>query len=110
MNAPKNARAAALEALIDAHASRAQAHNRPPPIPSAGRRSGLRSKRVAYRAALLETEMAESAERRENRRLIGARFLALNRLEDFRFAHNSKVAQATSRRWPGARGSMIAPA
>lgn len=39
--------------------------------------------------------MAERAERRERRRLIDARFPALKRLEDFRFADNPKVPQAT---------------
>ena len=39
--------------------------------------------------------MAERAERRERRRLIDARFPAIKRLEDFRFADNPKVPQAT---------------
>ncbi len=50
---------------------------------------------VAYLAALLEAEMAERAERREKRRLIDARFPATKRLEDFRFADNPKIPQAT---------------
>ena len=50
---------------------------------------------VAYLAALLEAEMAERAERREKRRLIDARFPLIKRLEDFRFADNPKVPQAT---------------
>ena len=39
--------------------------------------------------------MAERAERREKRRLIDARFPLIKRLEDFRFADNPKVPQAT---------------
>ena len=39
--------------------------------------------------------MAERAERRERRRLIDARFPLIKRLEDFRFADNPKVPQAT---------------
>ena len=39
--------------------------------------------------------MAERAERREKRRLIDARFPQIKRLEDFRFADNPKVPQAT---------------
>ena len=50
---------------------------------------------VAYLAALLEAEMAERAERREKRRLIDARFPLIKRLEEFRFADNPKVPQAT---------------
>src|SRR6185503_19318400 len=46
-------------------------------------------------AALLEAEMAERAERREKRRLIDARFPIIKRLEEFRFAENPKVPQAT---------------
>jgi DNA replication protein DnaC len=50
---------------------------------------------LAYLAALLEAEMTERAERREKRRLIEARFPVIKRLEDFRFADNPKVSQAT---------------
>ena len=39
--------------------------------------------------------MAERAERREKRRLIDARFPQIKRLEDFRFADNPNVPQAT---------------
>ena len=46
-------------------------------------------------AALLEAEMSERSERREKRRLIEARFPAIKRLEDFRFADNPTVPQAT---------------
>ena len=50
---------------------------------------------IAYLAALLEAEMHERAERRERRRLLDARFPLLKRLEEFRFADNPKVPQAT---------------
>ncbi|MGO9883809.1 MAG: ATP-binding protein, partial [Solirubrobacteraceae bacterium] len=50
---------------------------------------------VAYLAELLEAEMSERAERREKRRLIDARFPQIKRLEDFRFADNPNVPQAT---------------
>ena len=39
--------------------------------------------------------MTERSERRERRRLIEARFPVMKRLEDFRFADNPKVPQAT---------------
>ena len=93
MSDPKRA---ALEALIDAHAIELK-------LPTVRRRfralaeEAMREQQtpVAYLAALLEAEMAERAERREKRRLIDARFPALKRLEDFRFADNPKVPQAT---------------
>jgi DNA replication protein DnaC len=50
---------------------------------------------VAYLAALLEAEHQERAERREKRRLIDARFPLIKRLEDFRFADNPNIPQAT---------------
>jgi DNA replication protein DnaC len=50
---------------------------------------------VAYLAALLEAETAERAERRERRRLNDARFPTLKHLDEFRFADNPKVPQAT---------------
>src|SRR5213079_1700979 len=50
---------------------------------------------VGYLAALLEAEYQERAERREKRRLIDARFPLIKRLEDFRFAENPKIPQAT---------------
>ncbi len=94
--APKNARTAALEALIEAHAIELK-------LPTVRRRfrtlaaEATREQQtpVAYLGALLEAEMAERAERREKRRLIDARFPAIKRLEDFRFADNPKVPQAT---------------
>ena len=96
MSAAKNARTAALEALIDAHAVELK-------LPTVRRRfraladEAVREQQtpIAYLAALLEAEMAERAERREKRRLIDARFPALKRLEDFRFADNPKIPQAT---------------
>jgi DNA replication protein DnaC len=96
MSAPKNPRTAALETLIDAHAVELK-------LPTVRRRfrqlaqEAVREQQtpIAYLAALLEAETAERAERREKRRLIDARFPALKRLEDFRFADNPKVPQAT---------------
>ena len=96
MSSAKNARAAALEALIDAHAVELK-------LPTVRRRfrtladEAVREQQtpIAYLAALLEAEMAERAERREKRRLIDARFPQIKRLEDFRFADNPKVPQAT---------------
>jgi DNA replication protein DnaC len=96
MTTPKNARTAALEALIDAHAIELK-------LPTVRRRfrqlaeEAVREQQtpIAYLAALLEAEMTERAERREKRRLIDARFPQIKRLEDFRFADNPKVPQAT---------------
>jgi DNA replication protein DnaC len=93
---PTNAKSAALEALIDAHAIELK-------LPTVRRRfralaaEATREQQtpVAYLGALLEAEMAERAERRERRRLNDARFPAIKRLEDFRFADNPKVPQAT---------------
>jgi DNA replication protein DnaC len=93
---PKNARTAALEALIDAHAVELK-------LPTVRRRfralaeEAVREQQtpVAYLAALLEAEMTERAERREKRRLIDARFPQIKRLEDFRFTDNPKIPQAT---------------
>ena len=92
----RNAQTAALEALIEAHAIELK-------LPTVRRRfkalaaEALREQQtpVAYSGALLEAEMAERAERREKRRLIDARFPQIKRLEDFRFADNPKVPQAT---------------
>ena len=96
MTTAKNAQTAALEALIDAHAIELK-------LPTVRRRfralaaEAVREQQtpVAYLAALLEAEMTERAERREKRRLIDARFPQIKRLEDFRFADNPKVPQAT---------------
>ena len=92
----RNAQTAALEALIEAHAIELK-------LPTVRRRfktmaaEALREQQtpVAYLAALLEAEMAERAERREKRRLIDARFPQIKRLQDFRFADNPTVPQAT---------------
>ena len=96
MTSPKNARTAALEALIDAHAIELK-------LPTVRRRfralaeEAVREQQtpVAYLAALMEAEMTERAERREKRRLIDARFPQIKRLEEFRFADNPKIPQAT---------------
>lgn len=96
MTTTKNARTAALEALIDAHAVELK-------LPTVRRRfraladEAVREQQtpVAYLAALLEAEMTERAERRERRRLIDARFPQIKRLEDFRFSDNPKIPQAT---------------
>ena len=96
MTAAKNARTAALEALIDAHAVELK-------LPTVRRRyrtlaeEAIREQQtpVAYLAALLEAETTERAERRERRRLLDARFPQIKRLEDFRFADNPKVPQTT---------------
>ena len=97
MTAPDATRkTAALEALIEAHAIELK-------LPTVRRRfralaaEATREQQtpVAYLAALLEAEMAERAERRERRRLIDARFPQIKRLEDFLFADNPNVPQAT---------------
>jgi DNA replication protein DnaC len=90
------AKTQAMEALIEAHAIELK-------LPTVRRRfkalaeEALREQQtpVAYLAALLEAEMAERSERRERRRLLEARFPVMKRLEDFRFADNPKVSQAT---------------
>ncbi|MDP8908309.1 MAG: IS21-like element helper ATPase IstB [Chloroflexota bacterium] len=85
-----------MEALIEAHATELK-------LPTVRRRfkaladEATREQQtpVAYLAALLEAETAERAERRERRRLNDARFPALKHLDDFRFADNPKIPQAT---------------
>ena len=92
----KNAKSAAMEALIEAHATELK-------LPTVKRRfrtlaaEATREQQtpVAYLGALLGAEMTERSERRERRRLIDARFPAIKRLEDFRFADNPTVPQAT---------------
>ena len=94
MSAP--AKPQALETLVQAHAR--ELH-----LPAIRTRfRGLAAEAVreqqtplAYLAALLEAEVTERAERREKRRLLDARFPIIKRLEDFRFADNPKVPQAT---------------
>jgi DNA replication protein DnaC len=96
MSAPKNAATAATEALIEAHAAELK-------LPTVRRRfrefaaDAVREQQtpVAYLAALLDAEHQERAERRERRRLLDARFPAIKHLEDFRFADNPSVPQAT---------------
>lgn len=90
------AQLAALEALVEAHTQ--ELH-----LPTVRRRfralaaEATREQQtpLAYLAALLEAEVQERAERRERRRLLDARFPLLKRLEDFRFADNPSVPQAT---------------
>ncbi|MCA1681261.1 MAG: ATP-binding protein [Actinobacteria bacterium] len=96
MTTTTNAKTAALEALIEAHAIELK-------LPTVRRRyrtlaaEALREQQtpVAYLAALLEAEISERAERRERRRLIDARFPQIKRLEDFRFTDNPNIPQAT---------------
>lgn len=93
---PKNATTAATEALIEAHAAELK-------LPTVRRRfrefaaDAVREQQtpIAYLAALLDAEHQERAERRERRRLIDARFPVIKHLEDFRFADNPSVPQAT---------------
>jgi DNA replication protein DnaC len=96
MSARQNAQTAALEALIEAHATELKL----PTVKARFRQMAAEALReqqtpVAYLAALLQAEHQERAERRERRRLIDARFPLLKRLEEFRFADNPKVPQAT---------------
>jgi DNA replication protein DnaC len=91
-----NAQTAALEALIEAHATELKL----PTLKARFRAMAAEATReqqtpTAYLAALLEAEMAERAERREKRRVIDARFPQVKRLEEFRFADNAKIPQAT---------------
>jgi DNA replication protein DnaC len=96
MSSASNARTAALEAVIDAHAIELK-------LPTLRRQfrsvaeQAVREQQtpVEYLAALLEAETAERAERRERRRLLDARFPALKRLEDFRFDDNPRIPRAT---------------
>jgi DNA replication protein DnaC len=91
-----SAKTAAMEALIEAHAVELK-------LPTVKRRfraladEATRAQQTptAYLAALLAAEVAERAERRERRRLIDARFPLIKRLEDFQFADNRNVPQAT---------------
>jgi len=94
MSAP--AKTQALEALVEAHARELHL----PAIRARFRRLAAEAAReqqtpLAYLAALLEAEVQERSERRERRRLIDARFPLIKRLEEFRFADNPKVPQAT---------------
>lgn len=113
MTLNKDARRAALEALIDAHALELK-------LPTLRARyraladEAVREQQtpVAYLAALLEAEVTDRAERRERRRLLDARFPQIKRLEDFRFADNPIIPQATiaalaQGSWIGDRESVI---
>jgi DNA replication protein DnaC len=92
----RNAKTAALEALIEAHAVELK-------LPTVRRRfrefaaDAVREQQtpVAYLAALLDAGIQERAERRERRRLLDARFPLIKRLEDFHFDDNPSVPQAT---------------
>jgi DNA replication protein DnaC len=94
MSAP--AKTQALEALVEAHARELHL----PAIRTRFRALAAEALReqqtpLAYLAALLEAEVTERSERRERRRLIDARFPIVKRLEEFRFADNPNVPQAT---------------
>jgi DNA replication protein DnaC len=98
MSAPRNndPKIAAMEALIEAHAIELKL----PTIKARFRAMAQQATReqqtpIAYLAALLEAETHERSERRERRRLMDARFPAIKRLEEFRFADNPKIPQAT---------------
>jgi DNA replication protein DnaC len=96
MSGPSNPKTAALEALIEAHATELKL----PTVKTRFRQMAAEATReqqtpIAYLAALLEAEHQERAERRERRRLIDARFPLLKRLEEFHFADNPKIPQAT---------------
>ena len=94
MSAP--AKVQAMEALIEAHAIELK-------LPTVRRRfralaqEATREQQTptAYLAALLDAETTERAERRERRRLVDARFPHIKRLEDFKFADNPRIPQAT---------------
>lgn len=91
-----SAQSAAMEALIEAHATELKL----PTVKARFRAMATEATReqqtpTAYLAALLAAEMAERAERRERRRLLEARFPQIKRLEEFRFADNPKIPQAT---------------
>jgi len=90
------AKTQALEALVEAHARELHL----PAIRARFRQLAAEATReqqtpLAYLAALLEAEVSERSERRERRRLLDARFPLVKRLEEFRFADNPNVPQAT---------------
>jgi len=94
MSAP--AKTQALEALVEAHARELHL----PAIRARFRQLAAEATReqqtpLAYLAALLEAEVSERSERRERRRLLDARFPLVKRLEEFHFADNPNVPQAT---------------
>ncbi len=86
----------ALEALIRAHARELKL----PTIAArfkelAGEATRTQQTPTTYLAALLEAETSERAERREQRRLVEARFPLVKRLDEFRFDDNAKIPVAT---------------
>jgi DNA replication protein DnaC len=90
------AKTQALEALVEAHARELHL----PAIRARFRQLAAEATReqqtpLAYLAALLDAEVSERSERRERRRLLDARFPIVKRLEEFRFADNPNVPQAT---------------
>jgi len=90
------AKTQALEALVEAHARELHL----PAIRARFRQLAAEATReqqtpLAYLAALLDAEVTERSERRERRRLLDARFPLIKRLEEFRFADNPNVPQAT---------------
>lgn len=92
----KAARQQALETLVEAHATEL----RMPTVKARFRELAAEATReqqtpIAYLAALLEAETQDRAERRRRRRLHEARFPLQKRLDEFRFADNSKIPQAT---------------
>ena len=94
MSAP--AKTQALEALVEAHARELHL----PAIRARSRQLAAEATReqqtpLAYLAALLQAEVSERSERRERRRLLDARFPLVKRLEEFHFAENPNVPQAT---------------
>jgi len=94
MSAP--AKTQALEALVEAHARELHL----PAIRARFRQLAAEATReqqtpLAYLAALLQAEVSERSERRERRRLLDARFPLVKRLEEFHFADNPNVPQAT---------------
>ena len=96
MSARTTPKTAALEALIEAHATELKL----PTIKTrfrqmAGEATREQQTPIAYLAALLEAEVHERSERREARRIIDARFPQIKRLEEFRFTENPKIPQAT---------------
>ena len=111
MTPTTNAKTAALEALIEAHAIDLK-------LPTVRRRfrhlaeEAMREQQtpVAYLGALLEAEMAERAERRERRRLNDARFPAIKRLEDFASPTTRRSRKPRSPHLPRAPGSTTATA
>ena len=94
MSAP--AKDQAMEALIDAHAVELK-------LPTVRRRframaeEAIREQQtpVAYLAALLGGRDDRARRAPRKRRLIDARFPQIKRLEEFRFADNPKIPQAT---------------